>query len=124
MTPEWKVFVDFCPKSALQPRFTCRGQIWRKSAVAKFKEVAEKSSRCTVADKKNSGVEDTFEPPSSVPLTDGALNFVNVVGLCRAHVYRLWSRSAVTLHSRNFINISMVKTILRTQAGTSLLPLV
>ena len=36
MTPEWKLFINFCPKSAFHPRFTCRGQIWRKSAVAKL----------------------------------------------------------------------------------------
>jgi len=36
MTPEWKLFINFCPKSAFHPWFTCRGQIWRKSAVAKL----------------------------------------------------------------------------------------
>jgi len=36
MTHEWKRFINFCPKSAFQPRFTCRGQIWRKSAVEKL----------------------------------------------------------------------------------------
>jgi len=29
-------FINFRPKSAFQPRFTCHGQIWRKSAVAKL----------------------------------------------------------------------------------------
>ena len=37
MTPEWKLFINFCPNSAFDPRFTCRGRIWRKSAVAKPK---------------------------------------------------------------------------------------
>jgi len=36
MTPEWKVFVNLCPKSALQPWYTRGDQIWRKSAVAKL----------------------------------------------------------------------------------------
>jgi len=36
MTHEWKRFINFCPKSVFQPRFTCRGQIWRKSAVEKL----------------------------------------------------------------------------------------
>jgi len=42
MTPEWKLFINLFPKSAFHPRFTCRGQIWRKLAVAKL---PKKSSR-------------------------------------------------------------------------------
>jgi len=36
VTPEWKLFINFCPNSAFHPRFTCHGRIWRKSAVAKL----------------------------------------------------------------------------------------
>jgi len=76
MTPEWKRFLNFFPKSAFQPRFTCYGQIWRKSAVVKL----PKSSH--IADKKKiPGVGDTFEPPFRPRLVDRAQNFVNVVGL-------------------------------------------
>jgi len=36
MTPELKLFITLCPKSAFQQRFTFHSQIWRKSVVAKL----------------------------------------------------------------------------------------
>jgi len=89
MTPEWKLFINFCPKSAFQPRFTCRGQTWQKSAVAKLPK-----SHLVLLTKKYSGVGDTFEPQFRPHLANRALNFVNVVGPWAVHVYRLWSGSA------------------------------
>ena len=88
MTPEWKLLINFCPKSAFQPRFTYYGQIWRKSAVAKL----PKSHLVLLI--KNPGVGDTFEPPFCHHLTDRAQNFVNFVGRWPVYVYRLWSGSA------------------------------
>ena len=63
MTPEWKLVINLCPKSAFHPRFTCRGQIWQKSVVAKLP--IEKSSR--IAYKKHD-VRDTSELSISPPL--------------------------------------------------------
>jgi len=57
MTPEWKVFVNLCPKSALQPRFTCRGQIWRKSAFAKLPK-----SHLMLLTKKTPALSRAFRP--------------------------------------------------------------
>jgi len=62
-TPEWKLLINFCPKSAFHSRFTCRGQIWRKSAVAKLPK--RLISYCL---QKTRGVGDTLEPPISPPL--------------------------------------------------------
>jgi len=88
MTPEWKLFINFCPNSAFHPRFTCRGQIWRKSAVAKLL----KSRLVLLTEKRR--VRDTFYPPPISPhLPDRAQNFVNVVDPGPVNVYRLWSGS-------------------------------
>jgi len=59
MTPEWKLFINFCPKSAFYPWFTCRGRIWRKSAIAKLPK-----SRLVLPIKRC--VRDTFEPPTPI----------------------------------------------------------
>jgi len=89
MTPEWKL-VNFCPKSAFS---TAIHVSWSNLAKIGLCQVAEKSSR--LADKQNTGVGDTFEPPPFRPhLTDRAQNFVIIVGPWPVHVYRLWSRSA------------------------------
>jgi len=89
MTPEWKL-VNFCPKSAFQPRFTCRGQIWRKSAFAKLPK-----SRLGLLTNKTQASGTLLSPPPFRPhLTDRAQNFVIIVGPWPVHVYRLWSRSA------------------------------
>ena len=56
MTPEWKLFINFCPNSVFHPRFTCRGRIWRKSAVAKLPK-----SHLVLPTKKRC-VRDTFWP--------------------------------------------------------------
>jgi len=47
---EWKVFVNFFPQSAFWSRFTCHGEMWRKSAVAKLSKsnlaLLTKEPRC------------------------------------------------------------------------------
>jgi len=63
MTPDWKLLINFCPKSAFQPRCTCLSQIWRKSTIAKLSK-----SRLVLLTKKTS-VGDTSEPPISPPLS-------------------------------------------------------
>ena len=62
MTSEWKLFINFCPKSAFLPRFTCHGQIWRKSAVAKL------PISYLVLLTKKTGVRGHFLAPSFAPL--------------------------------------------------------
>jgi len=81
MTHEWKVFINFCPKSAFHPRFTCRGQIWRKSAVAKLPK-----SYLGLLTKKRHASGTLFSPPFRPHLADRAQNFMNVVGPWHVHV--------------------------------------
>ena len=69
MTPEWKLFLNFFPKSAFQPRFMSHGQIWRKSAIAKLPK-----SHLVLLTKKL-GVGDTFEPPILPPLNRSCPKF-------------------------------------------------
>ena len=86
MTPKWKLFLNLFPKSAFQLRFTCSGQIWRKSAVAKL----PKSHLVLLTKNPASGI--LLSPSPFRPhLTDRAQNFVNVVGPWPVDVYRLWS---------------------------------
>jgi len=75
VSPEWKLFINFCAKSAFHSRFTCRGQIWRKSAVAKL----PKSHLVLLTKNPSLGtlLSSPFPPPQ---LTDRFQNFVNVVG--------------------------------------------
>ena len=68
--PWMESFSKFLSKSAFQPRFTCRGQIWRKSTVAKLL----KSSH--IADKKSAASGTFSGPPFWPQLTDRAQNFV------------------------------------------------
>ena len=86
-TPEWKLLINFCPKSAFHSRFTCRGQIWRKSAVAKLPK--RLISYCL---QKNRGVGDTLEPPISSPLNRSRPKFRQRCRplICACVVYRLW----------------------------------
>ena len=88
MTPEWKLFINFCPKSAFHPWFTCRGQIWRKLAVEKLPK-----SRLVLPTKKHASGT-LFSPPFRPHLANHAQNFVNVVSHWPVHVYWLWSGSA------------------------------
>jgi len=108
MTPEWKLLINFCPKSAFQPRFTYYGQIWRKSAVAKL----PKSHLVLLA--KNTGVGTLFSPPFRPHLANRAQNFVNVVGLCMCrpvHVYRLWSKlAAVDLFRKKSKKVNTIQS--------------
>jgi len=48
MTPEWKRLINFCPKSALHPRYTCRGKIWRKSEGELTNKRRVRSRYCTI----------------------------------------------------------------------------
>jgi len=59
--PWMETFINLCPKSASRPRFTCRGQIWRKSAVATL----PKSHLILLTKNRRRG---HFEPPISPPL--------------------------------------------------------
>ena len=90
VTPEWKLFINFCPNSAFHPRFTFRGRIWRKSAVAKLPK-----SRLVLLIKKTR-VRDTFLPPPISPTL--SLSRPKFREHCRpltwVYVYRLWSGSA------------------------------
>ena len=86
MTLEWKLFINFCPNSAFHPRFTCHGQIWRKSSVAKLPK-----SRLVL----RTEIKDTrlFSPAFRPHLPDCTQNFVNVVDPAPVNVYQLWSGS-------------------------------
>jgi len=75
MTHEWKLFINFCPKSAYQPRFTYHGQIWWKSAVAKLPK-----SRLLLLTKKPS-IRDTSEPPIS-PIAPKISSTLSALELC------------------------------------------
>ena len=86
--PWMETFINLCPKSASRPRFTCRGQIWRKSAVATL----PKSHLILLTKNPASGT--LLSSPFRLNLTDRAQHFVNVVGPWPVHVYRLWSGSA------------------------------
>ena len=93
--PWLETFNKFLSKIFVLARFTCRGQIWRKSAVAKLPK-----SRLVLVTKKAPALSTLFSPPLCPHLADRALNFVNVVGLSFSttctpvHVYRLWSKLA------------------------------
>jgi len=88
MTPECKHFINFCPKSAFQPRFTCHGQIWWNRLLRSCRKVVRYN-----ADKKpTSGT--CPGPPLRPQLADRAQNFADVVSSWAVHVYRLWSGSA------------------------------
>jgi len=59
--PEWKLLINFCPKSAFHPRFTCHGQIWRKWPLRSCRKVISYCLQKT----RSWG---HFEPPILPPL--------------------------------------------------------
>ena len=91
MTPEWKLFVNFCPKSAY---FTHDSRVMAKFGENWPLRVAKKSSR--ISYKKTVASGTLLSPPFRPHLIDRAQNFVNIVGPWPVHVYqlgpdRLWS---------------------------------
>ena len=99
MVPEWKLFINLCPKSAFRPQLTCRGQIWQKSAVAKLPK-----SRLVLLTKKP-GVGDTSEPPISPPLSRSRPKFSERCRLLSCACLSRWS---------------WLTTVCRTYSGKSL----
>jgi len=63
ITPECRLFLNFFPKSAFQPRFASHGQILRKSAVAKLPK-----SHLVLLTKKNPASGTLLSPPILLPL--------------------------------------------------------
>jgi len=115
MTPEWKLFINFCPNSAVSafyPRFTCRGRIWGKSAVAKLRK-----SRLVLLTKKTRPGH--FLAPILLPLSRLRPKFCEHCRPWPVHVYRLWSGSDAVCRTysgksqKSQYNIGFQPTIIR-----------
>jgi len=104
MTTEWKLFINFCLKSAFQPRFTY--------IMAKFdKNRPLQSCRKVVwyCWQKTPNVRDTSEPPISPPLSRSRPKFHEHCQPLSCACNRLWSGSAAVC--RNYYGKSPKKSI-------------